>query len=88
MGFLLARALARGGYQVFADQDYESRVMGGHSFFRVRADSWVGAVAEAADGLVALNRESVEHHQEELAKRGLVAFDSEKAEGIGSLGRC
>jgi 2-oxoglutarate ferredoxin oxidoreductase subunit alpha len=33
-GFLLAKALARGGYHIFADQDYESRIRGGHNFVR------------------------------------------------------
>ena len=37
VGFILAKAFARGEYHVFADQDYESRVRGGHNFFRVRA---------------------------------------------------
>src|SRR3990170_959446 len=82
VGFLLAKALARGGYQVFADQDYESRIRGGHNFFRVRAkDSWVGAVAEPVDILVALNQESVELHQKELAERGIIVFGDEKAKG-------
>ena len=36
LGFLLAKVFARGGYHIFADQDYESRVRGGHNFFRVR----------------------------------------------------
>ena len=35
-GHIMAKALARGGHHVFADQDYESRVRGGHNFFRVR----------------------------------------------------
>jgi 2-oxoglutarate ferredoxin oxidoreductase subunit alpha len=46
VGFLLAKALVRCGYHVFADQDYESRVRGGHNFFRVRAkDSPVYAIS-------------------------------------------
>ena len=36
-GYMLARALARSTLSVFADQDYESRIRGGHNFFRVRA---------------------------------------------------
>ena len=37
VGAILAKTLACGGLNVFADQDYESRVRGGHNFFRVRA---------------------------------------------------
>ena len=65
VGFLLAKALARGGYHVFADQDYESRIRGGHNFFRVRVkDSRVGAIAESVDMLIALNKESIDLHTE------------------------
>ncbi len=57
VGFLLAKTLSRNGYQVFADQDLESRIRGGHNFFRVRAkDSEVGAAIEKIDILLALNQ--------------------------------
>ena len=36
IGHILAKSFARGGYNVFADQDYESRVRGGHNFYRIR----------------------------------------------------
>lgn len=85
VGAILAKAFARGGYHIFADQDYESRVRGGHNFFRVRiSDSEVGAVCEAVDILLALNQESIELHRRELARGGVVVFDMEKAKGVGS----
>ncbi len=72
VGFLLAKVFARGGYHGFADQDYESRVRGGHNFFRIRvSDDKIGAIAEAVDILVALNSESIELHQGELATQGI-----------------
>jgi 2-oxoglutarate ferredoxin oxidoreductase subunit alpha len=81
-GFLLAKALARGGYHIFADQDYESRVRGGHNFFRVRAtDSRVGAIAEPVDMLIALNKESINLHQKEVT--GVTIFDGEKIKDTG-----
>ena len=36
VGMILAKTMAQGGLHVFADQDYESRVRGGHNFFRIR----------------------------------------------------
>jgi 2-oxoglutarate ferredoxin oxidoreductase subunit alpha len=79
VGFLLAKVFARGGYSIFADQDYESRIRGGHNFFRVRVkDSHVGAIAQPIDMLVALNKESIDLHREELAARGVAIFDGEK----------
>jgi 2-oxoglutarate ferredoxin oxidoreductase subunit alpha len=87
VGFLLAKAFSRGGYHVFADQDYESRVRGGHNFFRVRVrDSEVRAVAEPVDILVALNKESIDLHRKELAQRGVAIFDGEKLKDMGSNG--
>ena len=85
VGFLLARAFSRGGYHIFADQDYESRVRGGHNFFRVRIkDSEVGAISEPVDMLIALNRESIDLHQKELTREGIIIFDGEKIKDISS----
>src|SRR4030042_3289389 len=80
VGFLLAKVFARGGYYIFADQDYESRVRGGHNFYRVRvSDTSVGAIAEQVNILIALNRESIDLHRKKLAPDGIIVFDGEKA---------
>lgn len=82
-GFLLAKALARWGYQVFADQDYESRVRGGHNFFRVRAGRIsVGAIAEPIDILIAFNKESIDLHAREVTALGTIIYDGEKIKGV------
>ncbi len=79
VGFIIAKAFARGGYHVFADQDYESRIRGGHSFFRIRAsDMPVSAVLEPLDFLVALNRETIDLHTPELGPDGVVIFDGDQ----------
>jgi 2-oxoglutarate ferredoxin oxidoreductase subunit alpha len=84
-GFILAKALARYGLSVFADQDYESRVRGGHNFFRIRAsDGEVSAVSETVDVLVALDRQSIDLHQRELSSDGVVIFDSDKVKDVGA----
>ncbi len=87
-GFILAKALARGKYHVFADQDYESRVRGGHNFFRIRAkDSKSGAIADSVDILIALNNESIDLHGKELAERGVIVFDNEKTREVADNSR-
>ena len=84
-GFIIAKALARYGFSVFADQDYESRVRGGHNFFRIRAsDGDVGAISEEVDILLALDRQSVDLHQRELSGDGFLIFDSDKITDIGA----
>jgi 2-oxoglutarate ferredoxin oxidoreductase subunit alpha len=82
-GFLVAKSLSRCGYHVFADQDYESRIKGGHSFFRARVkDSSVNAIASLVDLLVALDKATIDIHQKELAKDGVIIYDGEKINGI------
>jgi 2-oxoglutarate ferredoxin oxidoreductase subunit alpha len=83
VGFLLAKALTRWGYYVFADQDYESRVRGGHNFFRVRASaSPVNAISETIDILVALNKETIDLHRHEVKDDGIIIYDGEKLIGL------
>ncbi len=79
VGFVLAKAMSRGGLHVFADQDYESRVRGGHNFLRVRvSDSEVQALSEKVDILIALNKQTIELHQGEVKGDGITIFDQEK----------
>ncbi len=87
VGFLLAKVFARGGYHLFADQDYESRIRGGHNLFRVRVkDARVGAIAEPVDILIVFNKESIDLHQQELTQRGVIIFDGDKIKDISSNG--
>jgi 2-oxoglutarate ferredoxin oxidoreductase subunit alpha len=87
VGFILAKIFARGGYYVFADQDYESRVRGGHNFYRVRVqESEVGAIAEPLDILVALNKETIDLHQKELTNKGIIVFDNEQIKDVNNNG--
>ena len=80
VGSILAKAFARGGYYVFADQDYESRIRGGHNFFRVRvSDREVLAISKKLDVLVALNKETMDLHHHELKDNGVIIFDKEQA---------
>jgi 2-oxoglutarate ferredoxin oxidoreductase subunit alpha len=79
VGFILAKTFASGGYDVFVDQDYESRVRGGHNFYRVRVkDTEVGAIAAAIDVLIALNKESIDLHKAELSPHGVIIYDGDR----------
>ena len=92
VGFLLAKVFARGGYHIFADQDYESRIRGGHNFFRVRvSDHKVNAIAEDVDILIAFNMDSIELHQPKMVAEGIIIYDGDRLKGVsgnnGSLFR-
>ena len=86
LGFVLGKALVRSGWHVFADQDYESRVRGGHNFFRVRAsDLAVRAQMEKLDILVAMDRGTLDLHNDQLKENGIIIVDKQ-ALGIDSPG--
>ncbi|MFH1327685.1 MAG: 2-oxoacid:acceptor oxidoreductase subunit alpha [Candidatus Bathyarchaeota archaeon] len=79
IGYILAKCFARGGWNVFVCQDYESRVRGGHNFFLVRISGKpVRATSEKVDMLIALNRETVELHKNDLNEKSVMIFDGEK----------
>jgi len=83
IGTIMAKAFSRGGYHVFADQDYESRVRGGHNFFRVRvSDAEVGSICETVDILLALNKETINLHRKEVGKGGIIIFDEDKVKDV------
>ncbi len=86
LGFVLAKTLVRSGWHVFADQDYESRVRGGHNYFRVRvSDLAVRAQAEKLDILVAMDRRTLDLHNNQLKENGIIIMDKQ-ALGIDSPG--
>jgi 2-oxoglutarate/2-oxoacid ferredoxin oxidoreductase subunit alpha len=79
VGLMLAKTLSYGGYFVFADQDYESRIRGGHNFFRVRACSdEVLTLSEDFDVVIALNRETIDLHKDDLKPGGIIIHDREQ----------
>ena len=85
VGSLLTKAFVTAGYHIFADQDYESRVRGGHNFYRIRvSDEPVHAIKEEVDILIAMNEESIELHHNKVASDGIIVFDSETAKLPGN----
>jgi 2-oxoglutarate ferredoxin oxidoreductase subunit alpha len=85
-GSLVARMLARLGYHIYFWDDYPSLIRGGHNFSIIRAsDHRVEAHRDQIDILVALNKETVEKHRQQLKKGGVVLYDSDAfdAEGCG-----
>ena len=77
IGGTLARVFARSGLHVFTHQDYESRIRGGHNFYQVRlSDRPLTASRERIDILIALDRESIHRHGDELTDDGKIVYDS------------
>ncbi|NWG09243.1 MAG: 2-oxoacid:acceptor oxidoreductase family protein, partial [Nitrososphaerales archaeon] len=79
IGYVLSKAFAKGGLYIFVNQDYESRIRGGHTFVQVRArDEPVYTLSEDVNMLIALNNETIDLHKDELVKGGAIIFDGEK----------
>jgi len=77
IGNALAKILSRYGFHVFTHQDYMSRIRGGHNFYQIRfADTPVTASRERLDVLLALNRESIELHRQDLQAGGRIVYDA------------
>lgn len=66
-GKLLLSALAKSGWEVYAHQDYESRIRGGNNYFQIRiADDSLTAHSERVDLLVAMTAQSFQAFSTDL----------------------
>ena len=79
IGYILAKSFAKGGLYVFANQDNESRIRGGHNFFQVRISNRpVQAISEKIHIILSLDERTITEHRRELADGGRILFDGEK----------
>jgi 2-oxoglutarate ferredoxin oxidoreductase subunit alpha len=79
-GFLFAKTCLRGGLQVFGTIDYQSLIRGGHSFYIARAeDEEIYSQLDTIDLLLALNKETILLHKNELVPGGGILHDGEEA---------
>ena len=79
LSVILGKVFVRGGWHVFALQDKESRIRGGHNFFHMRISRKpVGSASMPLDLVVALTEESIELHRKDLSETGALLYDSDK----------
>jgi 2-oxoglutarate ferredoxin oxidoreductase subunit alpha len=72
-GELLAKSLVRCGYDIVVTQNYQSRVRGGHNCFGIRtSDRVINAPQEPIDLLIALDKETIHLHRDEVVSSGLI----------------
>jgi len=78
-GFLFAKTCLRGGLYVFGANDYQSLIRGGHNFYTVRADAeMVYSQADTIDLLLALNKETILLHKQELVSGAGIIYDGDQ----------
>jgi len=78
MAFILEKTLQRKGFEIFVIQDYMSRVRGGHNFFQIRfADEEIDSHGDELDGIIALDKETIQTHLNRLKTDGFIIADEE-----------
>lgn len=76
IGTILIRAATQEGWHLFAHQDYESRIRGGHNFIQIRlADRPVASWENDLDVLVALDEATITRELGEVKPGGVVIYD-------------
>ncbi|RLE61228.1 MAG: 2-oxoacid:acceptor oxidoreductase subunit alpha [Thermoprotei archaeon] len=75
-GYILARALVRGGLSVFGTNDYPSLIRGGHNAYMIHAsDKRIHAHRENFDIVVALNAETITRYVDQLTENAAIIYD-------------
>jgi len=87
---VLEKLLKKSGYNVFTVRDFMSRVRGGHNFSLLRFGTEnIYSHSDQLDGIVALDKLTIELHQGQLKANGFILCDSKvalSAPNIISLG--
>jgi 2-oxoglutarate ferredoxin oxidoreductase subunit alpha len=80
-GNMVARTYSRLGYHIFVSNEYPSLIRGGHNIVTARISSkeFYG-LNKDVHILVALNRQTVEIHKDEVSEGGLVVYDPKDSE--------
>ena len=75
---ILEKILQRKGFEIFVIQDYMSRVRGGHNFFQIRfANEDIDSHGDELDGIIALDKETIQTHRDRLKADGFIIADEE-----------
>ena len=85
---ILSKIFFNEGFNLHASKDYMSRIRGGHNFVKIRIDDQkkVNGPKEQEDILLALNKETIKLHRENLSNEGLIIYNGEiEQEDIISL---
>ncbi len=87
-GSLLGKAFMRGGFHVFGANDYPSVIRGSHNFYVLRAsDEEVHSQRDTIDLVLALNKETILLHIDEVTEGGGVVYDEKTGFKEGEIRR-
>ena len=87
-GSLFGKALMRGGLHVFGSIDYPSVIRGSHNFYILTfSDREVHYNGDSVDLVLALNKETVLLHADEVSPGGAIVYDEGVEISSEELGR-
>lgn len=76
-GLIFAKTCLRSGYFVIDTNEYPSLIRGGHNTYIVRASKEeIFSIVKPVDILVALNKNAIDYHKNELSSDSHVLFDT------------
>ena len=75
------------GYDVYVYEDYQSLIRGGHNFSEIRvSENDLQSRKEKIDFLLALDQKTVDLHQKNLGKNGILVFNRDKVSFKNGIG--
>ncbi len=78
-GLIIAKLFSEFGYRIFIYDDYQSLIRGGHSFSQIRvSNKKVLSHREKIDFLLALDEDTIKKHKNNLDKKGIIIYNSDK----------
>jgi 2-oxoglutarate ferredoxin oxidoreductase subunit alpha len=87
-GMLLGKSLMRAGFYAYGNIDYPSLIRGGHNYYTIRTSHRkVHAISDKLDLLVALNKETILIHQDQINPGGGIIYDIKEKISEGELTR-
>ncbi|TRO53330.1 2-oxoacid:acceptor oxidoreductase subunit alpha [Candidatus Bathyarchaeota archaeon] len=87
-GMLLGKALMRAGFHAYGNIDYPSLIRGGHNYYTIRTSHRkVSSILDKPDLVVALNKETILLHQDNVNPGGGIIYDSNEKIEVRELTR-
>ncbi len=78
-GLIFAKTCTRAGLSAFGYTEYPSLIKGGHNTYQVRVEEEpVGTIIKKINILVALDKQTILEHRDELAEGAIIIYDGDR----------
>ncbi len=75
---ILGKTFFRKDFNIYSSKNYMSRIRGGHNFIKIRfGTNQIKSSRESIDILVAMNKETVDLHKDEVTNNGIIIFEEQ-----------